>query len=133
MVVKAVLHNIAILMTKRSARKIVAHKYLIILKYCTFSKRTAHQGKRWHMCFVAHPHMSMLTSKRYEWVNNKRSIVEKLTYYIWDHFCEKGPNACFIKISFIYFLYSSSLKCPLYTASYALSRYLSLSCKALNY
>ena len=73
MVVKAVLHNIAILMTKRSARKIVAHKYLIILKYCTFSKRTAHQEKRWHMCFVAHPHMSKLTSKRYEWVNNKTS------------------------------------------------------------
>ena len=55
------------------------------------------------MCFVAHPHMSKLTSKIYEWVNNKTSIVEKFTYYIWDCFREKGPNACFFKISFFKF------------------------------
>ena len=36
----------------------------------------------------------------------------------WDCVSEKGPNACFFKISI--FLYSRSLKCPLHIASYAL-------------
>ena len=40
------------------------------------------------------------------------------SYDIWDHFREKGPNACFSRFHFL--KYSRSLKCPLHIASYAL-------------
>ena len=40
-------------------------------------------------------------------------------YGICGRFCEKGPNACFFKIS-IFILFSRSLKCHIYIASYAL-------------
>ena len=46
---------------------------------------------------------------------NKKQIY---TMYIWDHFCEKGPNAYFFKISI--FQYSRSLKCLLHIAFYAM-------------
>ena len=40
-------------------------------------------------------------------------------YGICDRFCEKGPNACFFRIS-IFILFSRSLKCHIYFVSYAL-------------
>ena len=50
-----------------------------------------------------------------------RAIREAMNYSNWDHFREKGPNACFFKISFFFCCwYSENLKCSLHIASYAL-------------
>ena len=79
-------------------------KYIVMQQQWINMQGVPQWRKIHHNSYVSGYSSTITSLNRKNWFYKFTLMVNKKIMYIWDHFREKGPNACFFKIQFFYTL-----------------------------